>query len=241
MSSSTSCDPVPRMPERPPGVEDLDALGLERQREVKDRRPVLRVVVHAGGHQQVAGGDAAARRSCGRSCDSRRRPSPACPSRPASPSRRWTRGSASRPRPAAASARAPCCPSATDTPACAMRCVCIENASAVDAAVTRELADHRAQLGVGGISASELGRDTGRERATLAKRVVVFSDERIVLVVLRRPRREVAAERGHEGRPICGRGHGVTPGVSGHDTPPERAERIRKSMEGKRLAARSSS
>ena len=102
------------------------------------------------------------------------------------------------------------------------------------AAGVREVAEHRAQLGVRGAAAAQLGGHAGGEQPALAELVVVVGHERVVGVVGRGPGGEAGPQlAGHAG-PVrrarsrsvrSGRSHGETsgrasgmhPGLSGVD------------------------
>ena len=56
--------------------------------------------------------------------------------------------------------------------------------------MARELADHRAQVRVGGAAAAQLGGNAGREDPAFLQRLVVVADERVGRVVIGRLGRE---------------------------------------------------
>ncbi len=189
--------------ERPPGVEDLHPFRLERQRKVEHGRSALGVVVNAGRHQDVAGRHAA------RENLPPGQPVAAVnlfePARSVEPVRAAARnqdqvfgGDAPQHRLGRLVAGPPEIRERPD------QVRVHREGQRRRAAVPRQLADHPAQLAMRRAAATELRGHAGRERAALAQRGVVFSDERVVLVVLRRPLRELAAQRRHERGPIRG-------------------------------------
>jgi hypothetical protein len=193
-------------PERPPGVEDLHALCLERQRKVEHGRPALGIVEDAGRHQDVARWHAARENlPPGEPVSAVNLFEPARAVEPVRATARNKDQAFGRDPPQHRLGRLVAGPPEVRERSDQVRVH--REGQRCRTAVPRELADHAAQFAMGGAAASELRGHAGRERPVIAQLGVVFSNERVVLVVRRRSLRELGAERGHERGPIRGRGH----------------------------------